>query len=90
MEGVNSLESFNSSFIDSETTNGMDVELVTSETSEITELEKPTNRTFKSQYSRVSYLTWDLAEASLNNYAKAAGFSLHRKRVQTNDDGEVR
>ncbi|CAG8827841.1 21766_t:CDS:2, partial [Gigaspora margarita] len=32
MENVNSLESFNSSFIDSETTNGMNVELVTSET----------------------------------------------------------
>ncbi|CAG8850892.1 24672_t:CDS:2, partial [Gigaspora margarita] len=56
IKGVNLLESFNSSFIDSETTNSMDVELVTSETSEITELEKLTNRTFKSQYSRASYL----------------------------------
>ncbi|CAG8837317.1 18268_t:CDS:1, partial [Gigaspora margarita] len=72
----------------SETTNGMDVELVTSETSEITELEKLTNRTFKSQYSRALYLTWDLVKASLNNYAKAARFFLHQKRVQTNDNSE--
>ncbi|CAG8753034.1 1630_t:CDS:2 [Cetraspora pellucida] len=38
----------------------------------------------------ISYTSWDLAEARLNSYAKATGFSLHRKRVTINNDGEVR
>ena len=36
-----------------------------------------------------SFLSWELAEAYLNNYAKAARFSLRRKRVTTNNDGEI-
>ncbi|CAG8811635.1 4977_t:CDS:1, partial [Gigaspora rosea] len=35
------------------------------------------------------YDSWDLAETRLNNYAKAIGFSLCRKRVKS-DNGEVR
>src|SRR5688572_28829175 len=35
------------------------------------------------------YLSWDAAKVYLNKYAKAAGFSLCRKRVKT-DNGEVR
>ncbi|CAG8795175.1 22931_t:CDS:2, partial [Cetraspora pellucida] len=37
-----------------------------------------------------SFLSWDLAEVQLNSYAKAKGFSLHRKRVEFNNNGEGR
>ena len=36
-----------------------------------------------------SFLSWELAEAYLNNYAKVVKFSLHQKRLITNNDGEI-
>ncbi|CAG8831117.1 19295_t:CDS:2, partial [Gigaspora margarita] len=36
-----------------------------------------------------SYLSWDLAKVYLNNYAKAKGFSLRQKMVETNNNSKV-
>ena len=36
-----------------------------------------------------SFLSWELVKVHLNNYAKAVGFSLRRKRVTTNNEGEI-
>ncbi|CAG8797276.1 14232_t:CDS:2, partial [Racocetra persica] len=35
-----------------------------------------------------SYTSWDIAETHLNNYAKAVGFTLRRKRVVTDSNGK--
>ncbi|CAG8780267.1 4643_t:CDS:2, partial [Cetraspora pellucida] len=77
MEDTNLSESSNSSLI--ETTTNINVELGVNLLGQDLELSVGD-----------SYQSWDLAEAYLNNYAKTKGFSLRRKRVETNDNGEIR
>ncbi|CAG8665390.1 6033_t:CDS:1, partial [Racocetra persica] len=82
-------ESINSSLVDFENTNNISIELVASDT----ELSSETDPTDE-QDLQISvgdfYNSWDEAEACLKNYTKATGFSLRRKRVIVNVDGEVR
>ncbi|RIB16247.1 hypothetical protein C2G38_2190458 [Gigaspora rosea] len=62
-----------------ETMNSVNGELATFKMNETVELYAE-NELTDEQYLQISvgalYLSWDLAETRLNNYAKAAGFSL--------------
>ncbi|CAG8648785.1 16979_t:CDS:1, partial [Gigaspora margarita] len=65
----------NSSFINLETTNNIEVELVTSEIDETTDIDQNDKQDLQILVEN-SYLIWDLAEAYLNSFAKATGFFL--------------
>ncbi|RIB09655.1 hypothetical protein C2G38_2208222 [Gigaspora rosea] len=58
------------SFINLETTNDIEVELVTSEIGETTDIDQNDKQDLQILVGD-SYLTWDLAKARLNSFAKA-------------------
>ncbi|CAG8553025.1 9207_t:CDS:2 [Dentiscutata heterogama] len=75
--------------IDFETVDSMSIELVTFDTELSAEIE-PNDRQDFNISKDVPFMLWDEAEAHINGYAKAIGFSLRRKRVEVSDNGEVR
>ncbi|CAG8784570.1 18952_t:CDS:2, partial [Gigaspora rosea] len=79
MEDINPIESTSTFQLNLETMNSVNGELATFKMNETVELYAE-NELTDEQYLQISvgalYLSWDLAETRLNNYAKAAGFSL--------------
>ncbi|CAG8528008.1 24766_t:CDS:2 [Racocetra persica] len=79
MKDTNLVKSTSNFQINIKTINDINIELVTSEIDEILELYKEIEPNDEQELQisvGASFSSWELAKAYLNNYAKAASFSL--------------